>query len=148
MWYGVRSISLKKRRDLFQFRNNYSLLFKVIFPFKTQVRFLEHLGDIALGLHLEVKTCDRFLLKTIIRLSDCFFPTLVFPRGEAYIRKNELQKLWYLVAETKLSLAVVCPLVVCSPSPCPSSIQRFIVVFNLSIVSSFVRSRFSIVLKI
>jgi len=33
---------------------------------------LEDLGedDIALGPHLEVKTCDRFLLKPIIRLHD------------------------------------------------------------------------------
>jgi len=37
--------------------------------------------------------------------------------------------------------------VVCS-FICPSSIQRFIVVFNLSIVSSFVRSIFSLVLNI
>jgi len=28
---------------------------------------LEDLGDIALGPHLEVKTCDQFRLKTIIR---------------------------------------------------------------------------------
>jgi len=50
------------------------LKFKYVLRTQTFVVFsfldLEGLGDdyIALGPHLEVKTCDRFRLKTIIRL--------------------------------------------------------------------------------
>jgi len=44
--------------------------------------------DISLGPHLEVKTCDRFRLKTITRLTSTRQATNLYTREENYINQG------------------------------------------------------------